>query len=75
MQGFDFATSFSNTKNKVKKSDLEYNAPELINGEVGDSKVDIWSLGALVYNIIDGMSPFYDITEDQIKDNILNSEV
>jgi serum/glucocorticoid-regulated kinase 2 len=50
-------------------------APELIRGEVGDSKVDIWSVGALTYNIIEGMSPFFDETEDKIKENILNNEV
>jgi serine/threonine protein kinase len=59
----------------ANKSDLEYNAPELIRGEVGDSKVDIWSLGALAYYIIDGMSPFYGETQDSIKENILKSEV
>ena len=75
VQGFEFATSFTNTNNKVNKSDLEYMAPELIRGEVGDSKVDIWSVGALTYNIIEGMSPFFDETEDKIKENILNNDV
>ena len=67
VQGFEFATSFKSAEKKVKKSDLEYNAPEIIRGEVASAKVDIWSLGALAYNIIDGMSPFYDETEDKIK--------
>lgn len=75
VQGFEFATSFKSAEKKVKKSDLEYNAPEIIRGEVPSAKVDIWSLGALAYNIIDGMSPFYDETEDKIKKNILNGEV
>ncbi len=67
VQGFEFATSFKSAEKKVKKSDLEYNAPEIIRGEVASAKADIWSLGALAYNIIDGMSPFYDETEDKIK--------
>ena len=62
-------------KKKVNKNELEYTAPEIIRGENGDSKVDIWSLGVLTYTIIEGMSPFYDETEDKIKENILKSEV
>jgi serine/threonine protein kinase len=37
--------------------------------------MDIWALGCITYTIIDGLSPFYDETEDLIKENILNNEV
>lgn len=33
-------------------------APEMILGEYYDTKVDIWSLGVLLYNIVSGHMPF-----------------
>ena len=36
----------------------EYMAPEMINDEVYDMGIDIWSLGVLLYEMIHGYSPF-----------------
>lgn len=33
-------------------------APEMINGKKYDSSVDVWSLGALLYQILVGKIPF-----------------
>jgi len=44
-------------------------------GEVGDAKVDIWALGIITFTMIDGLSPFFDSSEELIKENILKNEV
>ena len=75
MQGFENASSFTNKNIKTNISDIEYCAPEILNGGVGDAKVDIWALGAVTYAIIESLSPFYCETEDIIKENILKKEV
>ncbi len=67
VQGFERATSFTNNTIKTNKSDIEYDPPEILKGEKGDSKVDIWALGVLAYTIIDSMSPFWDESDEKIK--------
>jgi serine/threonine protein kinase len=36
----------------------EYMAPEMVNDELYDTGIDIWSLGVLLYEMIHGYSPF-----------------
>jgi serine/threonine protein kinase len=37
---------------------LDYVPPEILNGEYYDEKVDIWSLGVLIYEMATGKAPF-----------------
>lgn len=37
----------------------EYLAPEMIDGSGHDEKLDVWTLGILVYELIHGKTPFY----------------
>lgn len=42
-----------------------YRAPELIFGKkYYDTKVDIWSCGAILYNMITGIPPFFEADDD-----------
>ncbi len=75
VQGFDFVSSFTNTKIKVNLSDLQYISPEVIKGEIGDSKVDIWALGVLAFRIIDDISPFIEMTDEETRKSIINNPV
>lgn len=48
---------------------LEYMAPEIFDGNYNE-KVDIWSLGVLLYVLLSGNSPFGSDSEEAIKLNI-----
>ena len=67
VQGFDYVSSFTNKTIKRNLSDLQYISPEVLKEELGDSKVDIWALGVLAYNIIDDLSPFVQETDEETK--------
>ena len=50
-------------------------APEMINNEPYDYKVDVYSLGVLLYLIITGLYPYEsDSTEEDLK-NISNNSI
>lgn len=50
----------------------EYMAPEVYESSEHDQKADIWSLGVLLYEIIEGSSPFLEKTAFRIYKNILD---
>ena len=39
----------------------EYLAPEMIEGSGHDEKLDVWTLGILVYELIHGKTPFFNV--------------
>ena len=71
----DFGTSrFISNEKKLKKAigTCYYIAPEVLIGEY-DKKVDVWSLGIILYIMLSGCAPFNGRTDDEIFAKIKNS--
>ena len=55
---------FGLSKNKSRVSEHEicgtpyYMAPEMIRGDEYDAKIDVWSMGVLIYYLVSGHLPF-----------------
>jgi len=49
-----------------------YMAPEIMQGKNYDYKVDIWSLGTTLFQLLTGQFPFSGTTMDELKRNIHN---
>jgi serine/threonine protein kinase len=50
---------------------LPYMAPELLRGERGDQRADIWALGVLLYEMVSGRRPFTGATGFELSAAIL----
>ena len=45
-------------------------APEILKFQAYDSKIDVWSLGVVMYELLVGSKPFEADTQQQLIDNI-----
>ena len=53
---------------------LPYMAPELLRGQRGDQRSDIWALGVLLYEMVSGRRPFSGVTGFEVSAGILQQE-
>lgn len=47
-----------------------YMAPEILEGKPYDHKVDVWSLGAVFYEMLTGFTPFTGRNKNDLKNNL-----
>lgn len=72
---FGFATYFEPEKKMTENlGTLTYSAPEIIKKEPYDEKIDIWSIGILLFNMMTGCEPFAG-TRDELKQQILSQPI
>ena len=53
---------------------LPYMAPELLRGQRGDQRSDIWALGVLLHEMVSGRKPFTGATGFEVSAGILHQE-
>lgn len=63
----DFTKSYCGT--------AEYIAPEMIGGEGYDQMVDWWSVGILIYEMLFGITPFYNRSRQAMKFSITKHKI
>lgn len=54
---------------------LEYMSPEMLNKQGHGKEVDFYSLGALLYEMLTGLPPFYDEDSDVLYNSILSENI
>ena len=71
----DFGIFCSNRGNVSEKStagSLKYMAPELLSGRTHSTpKIDVWSMGCMLYSMVTGEYPFNGSERDELKKQIL----
>ena len=72
---YDLSLYINEKKLKDKVGTPSYIAPEILKGEEYDYKVDIWSIGILMYFLLMGSLPFQGINEDEIYKCILKNKI
>lgn len=55
----------------LKENSINYRAPEIINNEIFDDKVDIWALGAILFEMLTGKKLFAGSSPEKTKAKIM----
>ena len=73
---FGFATYCKNDETmKEQLGTPQYAAPEIFEEKEYNSKVDMWSLGVVLYNMVKGTQPFGNRDIEKIKDQVLHKQI
>lgn len=51
-----------------------YMAPEVLMGQPYDAKVDLWSVGVILYEALFGMAPFHSSTIEELEEKVLDDK-
>lgn len=71
-QDVDLGATASVSENKKVSGTLPYMSPEQLRGETTDQRSDIWSAGAVLYELATGRRPFPSSQVPLLIDSILN---
>ena len=75
----DFGLSKDNFKRRDRASSFcgspEYMSPDMLGKEYHTRMVDFYSLGALLYELLTGLPPFYSHNRDEMYHNIVNKDL
>jgi len=71
---FGFAKHFKDEQMKTSLGSPAYAAPELFIAEFYNEKVDIWSLGVILYLLLSGEPPFYGATIRELTQRIVECD-
>jgi len=71
---FGFAKHFKDEQMKTALGSPAYAAPELFVEETYDEKVDMWSLGVILFLLLCGEPPFYGDTIKELTNKIVDCE-
>eukprot|EP00727_Mastigamoeba_balamuthi_P001100 m51a1_g10988 putative ph-protein kinase domain containing protein (449) ;mRNA; f:322175-324023 len=83
-EGFAVLTDFGLSKDGLKGDEAltttfcgtpEYMAPEVLQGKPYGKKVDWWSFGALIFEMLAGLPPFYSQDVQQMYHSIVNDQL
>lgn len=55
--------------------ELAYMAPEIINGREHGTSADFWSLGILIYEMLTGTLPFYNMDKQKMLDSLATRKI
>ncbi|XP_022846633.1 serine/threonine-protein kinase ATG1c-like isoform X2 [Olea europaea var. sylvestris] len=70
---FGFARSLHRDLAETVCGSPLYMAPEIMQGQKYDAKADLWSVGAILFQLVTGKTPFTGGSQMQLLQNILNS--
>ena len=71
-----FGTNRGNYGEKSNAGSLKFMAPEILIGHNESTpKIDIWSLGIILYGLVLGDLPFRNSNKDELKKLIIEKEV
>lgn len=72
---FGWACHSPHNRRKTFCGTLEYLPPEMLNNQDYNEKADIWCLGILTYELLNGKSPFGSDDDGRIKQKIRNGKI